>query len=312
MNRTITEPAWVEGMPAETYHADAVASECSLSASMAESYIAATPMHAREKCARLNPDYEREDKTSFDIGSAFHAYMTGTGSAVHRVEADGWTTKAAREERDAARERGMTPLLADQHDRLMRMVRSARLQLRASGLGDVFEAGVCEASAFWRSGGVWNRARPDATLFEERIVYDLKSTAELADPDKWTKRSYGFGVDVRAAHYLDGMDVLHPGPTPWRYRFVVVEVKPPHGLSIVELDEAALEIGRRKIKAARDLHRECLAADRWPCWPAAVAVMQPPPWEMERWLNREVRDADRRAATPSRRLIDTAIQFQAP
>ncbi len=308
---SITEPCWLPYLPADEYHADPVV-EPSLSASMAEAYIAATPRHAWTESARLNPDYEREDKTTFDIGSAFHAYMTGSGAHVHRVEADTWQTKAAKAERDAAREAGMTPLLAEHHGRLLVMVRAARLQLRASGFGDPFEGGVNEASAFWRAGGVWNRMRPDCADFDKRIAWDLKSTGELADPEKWTRRAYGMSIDLRAALYVDGMNALHPGPTPWRYRFVVVETKPPHGLTIIELDEAAMEIGERKVRAARELHRECLDADRWPCWPAGVAIMQPPPWELERWLQRESRDSNRRSRTPSRRLIDSAIDFAKP
>jgi hypothetical protein len=106
-----------------------------------------------------------------------------------------WLGEAAKAERDTAREAGLTPLLAEQHDALLTMVRATRLQLRASGFGDPFDGGVNEASAFWQAGGVWNRVRPDCADFAKRVVWDLKSTADLADPEKRTR--------------ADLLDVLH-------------------------------------------------------------------------------------------------------
>ena len=317
----IEGPGVYEDMPAETYHADP-APEPALSAGLAETITTRTPLHAWCDSRRLNPDWEAETSDRFDLGSMFHAAMTGEQRDMVSIDAPSWQTKAAREARDEARAAGKIALLAKDHERVERMCEAARAQLRAALGHDPFEIGVCEASIFWIAGPpgeiggeCWNRCRPDGMVARGGggaggIIYDLKSTGETADPVEWSKRAYRFGVDLRAAMYVEGAEAIRGGT--WLYRYVPVETKPPHALSILELDEDAIAIGRKKLAEAQRLWRECLEAGRWPAWPARVAVVSAPRWAESDWLAREERNEALRALSPTRSMIDAAIEFQAP
>ena len=317
----VSAPAVIDGMPPEVYHADPVGPEPSLSASLGATITGLTPLHAWVDSPRLNADFEPEDKSAFDIGRVFHGLMTGQIEDVAIVEGP-WNTKDRKAAVAEAREAGATPLKPEDHQRCLRMRDAALAQLDAMGLGSIHEQGRNEASVFWLAGppaetggDVWNRCRPDHLILHGGglaggVVYDWKTTAEAADPVDWTRRAYRYGVDLRAAHYIDGLERTLGGA--WTYRFIPIEKSPPHALSVLELDEDAMAIGRKKLAAARRLWRECIDRNLWPAWPSRVAVVSAPRWAEADWLNREERDEALRALSPSGSLIEAAIAFQAP
>ncbi len=299
-------------LEADAYHADP-APEPSFSAGMAETLNEATPLHLYTESKRLNPEWSEPDrKEAFETGKAAHSFITGRGAPILEVDADSWRTKDAKAQREKATEMGYTPLLTDQAASVRRMVQAARLQLRAHPeIGyDPFEEAEPEVAAFWQRHAVWNRIMVDGLDRKRRIAWDLKTHSGLADPKAWARNGLRFGVHVRAAHYLEGLEELGGGG--WRYRFVVVETSPPHGLSVLELSETALEMGRRAHAQARDLYRECLQRGVWPCWPGKIDTVEMPAWMVEQQMTREIEAEDRRARTPNRSLIDAAIRFQAP
>lgn len=62
-----------------------------------------------------------EHKDVFDLGSAAHKLVLGVGPDLAVIDADSWRTKAAQEERDAARAAGAIPLLKADHERVVAM-----------------------------------------------------------------------------------------------------------------------------------------------------------------------------------------------
>lgn len=200
----------VYDIDAEIYHSDPC-EEPSLSAGLAATMLDATPLHAFAASPRLNPDYERVDKTLFDIGSACHEILTGKGRGIHVVDADDYKKKAAQAERDEAREAGLTPLTRPQNDQVQRMVKLARIQMEAHGIGNPFATGRNELTLIWKQDGVMNRIMVDCVDEANRVAYDLKTCAGVADPNRWIRRSMDHGVDARAAHYLDGLKASFGG-----------------------------------------------------------------------------------------------------
>lgn len=304
-------------MTADPYYADTVAEEASLNASVAQTLLERTALHAWHEHPRLNSDFEEENKREFDIGKAFHTQMTGIGDPIHVVRAlnskgelvENYSTKAAKEERDEAYDAGKTPLLYSQWEQVCDMVEAARYQLQRHEVGDVFAMdGDSEMDMVWQQDGVWNRARADRRTPEHRAIYDLKTTTD-ATPDKWLRRAMDMGVDMRAVHYLDGARKLWGGE--WVYRFILVETKLPHGLTVVELSEAGLTIGRKKIRRARELFRLCLDTGSWPGYSTMIAVVDPPPWHATNWLERESVEHDYRQRT-GQDILKAAMQWQAP
>lgn len=293
----------------EVYFADPCP-EPSLSASTAKTLIAATPMHAADAHPRLTvaelPPVEDTPEDKFDIGKAAHALITGKGGEIETVDADSWRTKSAKEERDAIRERGNTPLLPEQADRVRLLVGRARTQL-LDGVGyEPFgQIENNEQTLLWRAeGGIWCRCKPDALDYDNRIIWDLKTTDALADPQSWAETQIrATMIDLRAAHYLHGAArVLGPG---WRYRFVPVEARRPHCLSIVELPGALIDLGEDKRHRAATTWGHCLASGRWQGWSGHPITIDEPAWLESRWL-------EKRDRKPTRAALEMASKMQAP
>ena len=304
---TVLSPGVYDIEPA-AYHQDPCL-EPSLSASLAALMIDATPAHAFAASPRLNPDYEPEVKTAFDIGSAVHELMTGKGRGIARVDADDYRSKAAQQERDKAREEGYTPLTNPQYDQVMRMIRAARVQMRSHGIGDPFDGGRNEVTLIWKQDGVTNRCMVDSLDERNRIAYDLKTLAGVADPERWVRRAMDHAVDMRAAHYLDGLRETMGGD--WTYRFVLIEKDQPHCLSVVQLSGSGIMIGGKKIKRAREMWRHCIDRNEWPGWSSYIAVVDPPAFHEARWLDRESAEADYKRRT-GRDVLEMAMAMQAP
>lgn len=298
----------VYDIPADRYHSDPC-EQPSLSAGLAATMIDATPLHAWAASPRLNPNFEPEPKTAFDIGSAAHELLTGKGRGIHVVDADDYRTKAAQAVRDAARADGYTPLTRPQHEQVTRMVRLARVQMRAHGIGDPFERGRNEITLIWQQDGVTNRCMVDCLDEANRVAYDLKTCAGVADPDRWCRRSMDHGVDLRAAHYIDGLKATFGGE--WTYRFILIEKEQPHCLSVCQLSEGALFMGRKKIRRAREMWRHCLSTGKWPGFSAQIAVVEPPAFHEARWLERESMEADHKRRTGAD-ILTAAMNWQAP
>lgn len=281
----------------------------SLSATDAITLLNATPAHAWWNNRRLNPDYEAEESNAFDLGRSFHELMTGQDREVFVIDAKDYRTKAAKEQRDEARSLGLTPLLKHENQLVQHMVRRAREQMRAHGIGDPFEGGENEKALIWREAGVWNRVKPDCLDRENRVIYDLKTCAGLAEPEGWVRTGMPLGIDLRAAMYLAGAKAVFGGE--WSYRYVPIEKKPPHCLSVLELSEGILFIGESKLRRAQEIWKLCLSRKKWPGYSDQIAVVEPPAFWIEKWLNRELREEDVRQRT-GKDAIEASIDFQRP
>lgn len=298
----------------ETYHGDPCVLP-SLSAGCAKVLLTATPMHAADAHPRLRvpglPPKEPDADPKFDIGKAAHAIMTGKGADVAIVDAKDWRSGAAKAAREAARAAGKTALLADQAEGVLLMIRLIRDQLIADpaiGYDPFGRPEHNEMSMFWTDGRVWCRAKPDAIDYDHRIIWDLKTSGTLADPDAWTLTQISAtGIDLRAAHYLHGArSLLGPG---WRYVFVVAEAARPHAISVVELPGLALEMGEDKRQHAVRRFGQCLEMGLWPGWPAGFNRPELPEYVETKWVARRDRD---RAASPSPAAMRAARDMQAP
>ena len=99
-------------MPAALYHADP-APEPSLSASIANMLVDETALHAWHSHPRLNPRHQgRDANAAMDKGSVAHEVVLRKGGGIAVLDFKDWRTNAARAARDAARAKGLTPVLA--------------------------------------------------------------------------------------------------------------------------------------------------------------------------------------------------------
>jgi len=197
------------------------------------------------------------------------------------VEADDWRSKAAREERDAARLEGRTPLLARQWAALRRM----RDVLHAHPLaGAAFRGGQAEVTGVWQDGetGAWCKLRPDYVGPGAAHLVDYKTTAS-ANPDDFARSAWGLGYFQQAAWYLDGWEAL-TGERPRAFWLVAQAKAAPHLVTVHTFDEDALAHGRRLNRNALRVFARCLETGRWPGYRKAGAdadhafLISPPRW----------------------------------
>jgi hypothetical protein len=94
------KPGIYTDMTAADYHADPCPNP-SLTQSVAKVLLQRSPLHAWHAHPRLNPDYQHDDATKFDIGNIAHKMLLGRGKEIVVLEAS--TTGAPRPPRKRAR-----------------------------------------------------------------------------------------------------------------------------------------------------------------------------------------------------------------
>lgn len=246
----------IAGMPNAEYHAAA-----GLSSTGAKT-INTCP--AEYHWQRSHPVH----KDAYDFGTVAHELVLGKGDGFHVVEAANWMTKAAKEERDAAREKGLTPILAKDYERAESLAQSI---LRNPETGPLFASGAAEQSAFATDPdtGTAVRCRPD-WLTETRtgrpVCVDLKTTAGSTHPSDLLGR-YGvikkFGYYQSAAWYIDTLALC--GIEDALFLLAFASKEQPHEPRVVTLDEESIVEGRRLNRQALATYAECTERDEWPC-----------------------------------------------
>lgn len=275
----ITEPG-VYDIPDVVYHADPIPGG-SLSSSGARRLIPpSTP--ARFKWEQDHPVY----KNVYDQGHAAHKLVLGAGAEFVVIDADDYRTKAAREERDAARAEGLTPLLAAEHAVAQGMARALvqhpiASRLLAPGTGRP------EQSLFWQDDltGVWRRARldwlPNPIPGRRMIVTDYKTT-KAADDESLRKDIANYGYHQQCAWYKDAVVALGLDAEPAMV-FVFQEREPPYLVAVKELDHDSERIGRARNDEALGLYAQCVRDNHWPGYAEDVQSIRLPGWYLNRY-----------------------------
>ena len=264
----------LHNLSSDVYHADPCVKP-SLSSSIANVLLQQSPLHAWMQHPRLNPNFQREVDSRFDLGSAAHTMLLERDeSKVVIVEADDWRTKAAREARDNAQANGQYAILARQYADVQKMVQAAHSYIQTTELRDILDTGVAEQSLIWQEGDVWCRARPDMLSADRRVCLDYKTT-DSAAPDVFIRQIPRMAYDVQAYFYLRS-PVLENAT--WVY--LAQEITAPYSCSLISLSNAYLEVARAKVMRAIRLWGECLATNRWPAYSTQIHYAEPSAWQL--------------------------------
>jgi len=273
----ITRPG-VYDLPEDAYHRDPVPSG-SLSSTGARKLISSPPAIF---------DYERRHgqprKKAWDFGTAAHAMVLGTGAPLVVVDVKDWTTKAAREQRDAAYADGAIPLLPHEHQQIKDMAAALAAHPVASALLAA-NSGRPEQSLFWqdKESGIWCRARLDFLPNPENgrlLIADFK-TCRTADPKTLEKAIEDYGYHQQAAWYLDGANALRLGEDP-QFLFIAQEKTPPYLITVFGIAESGLQIARELNRKAINTYVECTRTNYWPGYPGDIHYLSIPSWAEQR------------------------------
>lgn len=254
----------VYGMPEAEYHAP----KDELSSTGAKKILEAPALFKHYVL-----DGNQEYKDSFDLGSIVHGMVLGTGWGIRELDFENWRTKAAQMARAEARAAGLIPVLSHEMAKPKAMAEAVLAHRDAAALLE--RDGVSEVSAFATcpETGVRLRARADRLVTDGPIV-DLKTTGGSAKPSSFGRSAFDYGYDLQDALYED----VFRWSAGWddQFKFVVVETRAPHLVSVCVLREDYIEIGRDKARKARRIYAECVAADIWPGYQSGEHVIEPP------------------------------------
>ncbi|MFD8919406.1 PD-(D/E)XK nuclease-like domain-containing protein [Streptomyces sp. NPDC059569] len=262
---TVAEPGIYPGVPDAVYHADPVPGG-SLSST------GATKLLPPSCPALFQHDrvHGQAPRGEFDFGHAVHSLVLGEGPEVAVLDFADWRSKAAHAAREEARDAGLVPVLAGDWATAKAMAHQVAEHPAA---GTLFQGGTSEVSLFWqdKATGLWCRGRIDylRQLTGLTLSVDYKTTKD-ASPDAIRRAIHEYGYNLQAAWYMTGLEALRPDDEQ-RFVFVFQQKTAPYLITVRELDQQALDIGRAKAERALRLYAECTAADRWPDWTGPVA-----------------------------------------
>lgn len=274
MTTTALAPV-VADLPEAEYHAHPA-----LSSSGAKAILKAPAIF------RWEQEHRRYSK-AFDVGTIAHGFVLGTGWPVDIIPTEllasngAVSTKAAKEFVAESRAAGRVPVVQAEWDRARAMADEV---LKHPVAGRLFEQerGAAEVSLFWTDDetGVDCRARLDFLDHQHdgrrTLVTDLKTTSD-ADHRAFGRTAASFSYELQAAWYLDA--VAHArGDVDAAFVHVLVETDAPHLVSVVQLDEPSLDLGRRRAARARAMFRDCTETDLWPGYSTDVESVSLPRW----------------------------------
>lgn len=298
---------------AAAYHADALTDMPTLSSTVARLIVNRSPLHAWTAHPRLNPDYEPDNRKTYDIGRAAHTLVLGVGDPIEVYPAEvlsangAASTKAAKEWEAEVRAAGATPLKQDEADRVEAMAAKARATLR--DLGIVLDAARSEMIAVADVDGAICRAMFDNVPADPRLpIYDFK-TCEDASVNACIRAVMSYAYDFQAAFYRQVW--LEATGEARNFRFVFQEKAEPHEITVIELSATDLQVAGDKVEMACTIWSRCLAANRWPGYPRGIHTVDLPEFYHARVL--DLRDAQMAAAPkPAPDVLKRAAAWQAP
>lgn len=270
---TAALPRIVFGMSSADYHAHPAVSKSQLDELR-------TPAHF--KARYIDRTVTRVETPAMKLGTALHTAVLEP----ERFERDYVVSPKFDRRTTAGKEgfakfqlssMGLTIIDEDERDAVLGMaagIASNRATSRACEF-----ATVREASFFWidEETGVECRCRPDGIAPDYSIAIDVKTTRDDAGPFEFSKTTHGYAYHKQAAFYSDGIAAA-TGRRPDAFVFVAVEKEPPFLAAAYQLDEQALDIGRRLYRRDLRLIAECRASKSWPGYPETIQTISLPAW----------------------------------
>jgi hypothetical protein len=296
----LSKPGFYE-MEAADYHADPSLIP-SLSSSIAKKLIMDTPRHAYHAHPRLNENFKSKSEKKFNLGSVVHELILGKGGGYEVLEFESYTSKAAKEARDAALAFGKVPILENQFGEALLMRDAVFDRLSEIHVcrdiflqdADTFQNGTAEHVMIWNEpNGAICRAMIDWHGPDEHELWDIKTTGAGLSDAAIDRTIENLGYDLSAAFYVRGVNALCPhlqGRVKWRWIFV--EDEEPFECRVIEPTESTLALGDRKARYANEIWTQCMLSGRWPGYPNEIYHQTMPEWAERRWLDRELKFSD--------------------
>ncbi len=274
----------------EDYHADKVEDTPSLSSSIAKILINESPLHAWTAHPRLNPNFVREEKEIFDLGTVVHALMLQGEDHACVLDFADWRSKDARQARDDARAAGQTPILTKHWVRVQAMVKAGKDQIAVHREAkDAFREGdgLAEQTLVWTDDhGVICRARLDWLKNDHKRIFDYKGTGTSVNPESIARFAVSQGWAIQSSFYRRGLKAVTGIEAD--FFFVAQENYPPYALTVIGMPPSFQWIGDKQVQMAIDLWAQCLESGKWPAYPDRIIYPDLPAFAEAAFLEKEL------------------------
>lgn len=238
-----------------------------------------------------------EPSKKFDVGSAVHSRVLGTGYEAVPIPAEylasngAASTTAAKTFIAEVRAAGKIPLKESEFQPINDMAEAVLANPSAVAL--FAQEGMAEASVFANDPdtGVACRARFDflPEQKERRIVAVDVKTAVDASPAGFEKAVANHGYDTQRGHYLDVLKWA-TGEMPHGFEpeflFVVIEKEPPYLTAVYQLTPQWSNMGHTKAAHARALYAEAVETGVWTGYPTDINFIAPPQFALYQFEER--------------------------
>src|SRR5882757_8458449 len=121
----IDRPGIYRGISESDYRSDPCPVP-SFTQSLCKVIIERSPKHAWIASPRLNPQFEYDDDTKFDIGNIAHRLVLGRGKEIEILDFADWRKKEAQEARETAADHGRIAVLRHQFEQSSDMAEAAK------------------------------------------------------------------------------------------------------------------------------------------------------------------------------------------
>lgn len=206
----------------------------------------------------------RKPTRTMEKGTVVDQFLLG-GLTYHTVQARDWRTKAAKQERDAARERGQVPMLEHEIGDLEETAGLVRSRLLEHGL-DLTTTVNQQVVTWIAPDGTFCEGTPDIMFATPMgvVTCDLK-VGERCAPDFLDDQVYKMCWDIQGAAYGEAARAWFDVPDAAHEHWIIrASPKLPHCITICPLSEQYMTMGQRRLIQARAIWRECLETNDWP------------------------------------------------
>ncbi|MCK1445398.1 PD-(D/E)XK nuclease-like domain-containing protein [Bradyrhizobium sp. 48] len=294
----ITEPGVYRDFPTAAYFGDPTPAP-SFTQSLAKVLIEQSPLHAFQAHPRLNvkPADEDDGAEKYDkakaIGNAAHKLMLNRGKEMSVGEFEDWRSGPAKAFKLASLNEGKEPILRKHFDVAGEMADAAVEQLnRIHGCQNAFTHGDAEVVIANCEDGIWLRSMLDWITPDLREIWDLKTSGRSASPYATGRLMADAGWHIQAAFHERILDAIDPkGAGRRRFYYVAQENEAPYALTVNQIGEAALTIGRKQVDYAIKTWAFCMRRKTWPAYPNRIIRPELPTWAESSWLGREIEEA---------------------
>lgn len=217
--------------------------------------------------AKAYADGERKESEAMKLGTVYHTMVLEPAKFVDQYAIEPVVNKRTNAGKDelakfAEENAGKEIVSQDTVDLVAAMVES----LTGNELAlSYLTGGETELTIVWECEGVLFKGRIDHK--QDGIITDLKSTRN-ANPAAFKSAIFNYMYHHQAAMYLDGIKAL--ADEDCSFVFVAGEKTEPFGVSIHELGEDVIQLGREEYRRNLETYKSCKVFDNWPCYPETL------------------------------------------